>query len=86
MGRTAERKRLGAEGQPFIRTWTAEDITAARLRTRRAQGLPDKITDPAVLDTIARLMLPTYRARLADAEKPNRQRRRRGTTSSPETG
>jgi hypothetical protein len=79
MGRPAKARRLGTttEGQPSPHPWTAEDITATRLRTRRAQGLPDTITDPVVLDAIVQLMLPTYKARVAEAAKPRRRRRRR---------
>jgi hypothetical protein len=43
---------------------------AAAVRTRRAQGLPDHITDPAALDEVARLVLAARRRPVGETARP----------------
>lgn len=38
------------------RTWTDEDVKALVRRTRAEQGLPPKITDTVVLDSIVAIL------------------------------
>jgi hypothetical protein len=42
----------------------------AAVRTRRAQGLPDHITDPAALDEVARLVLAARRRPVGETARP----------------
>lgn len=37
-------------------TWTLDELAAACAAMRRAQGLPERITDPAVLARIAAIV------------------------------
>jgi len=65
------RHRAGGEAprlqQPRRPAAQTADLAAvareAAVRTRRAQGLPDHITDPAALDEVARLVLAARRRR-----------------------
>jgi hypothetical protein len=42
--------------RPIVEPDTAAIITNARKRSRRAQGLPEKVEDPAALDEAAELL------------------------------
>jgi len=42
----------------------------AAVRSRRAQGLPDQITDPAALDEVARLVLAARRRPVGETARP----------------
>jgi len=60
--------------QPRRPTGPAGDLAAvareAAVRTRRAQGLPDQITDPAALDEVARLVLAPRRRPVGETARP----------------
>lgn len=45
-------------------------------RSRAAQGLPPKVTDPAALARVARLLVPSYRqpSRLQSGCNPEKQK------------
>jgi hypothetical protein len=66
--RTVQEPRLHRRRRPDAPTPDLTTIARQRaLQSRRAQGLPDHITDPATLDQVAQLVLadrpPTWAAR-----------------------